>query len=79
LNSKFCNYSGITPTMSPLAAMRKLQFLTNILLYLGNDTRQGCRYRGMPIGSRMQSIKWCYEGRSINKLQNGIILLIFKM
>ena len=31
--------------------------------------------------SRLTSLRtsWCYEGRPINKLQNGIILLIFKI
>jgi len=28
--------------------------------YLGNDTRYGHSYRGMPIGAHNWSIEWCH-------------------
>jgi len=37
-----------------------LQFSTNKLLYLANDTRQRYSYYGTLIGTHMRSIKWCH-------------------
>ena len=38
----------------------KSLFPTNIWLYLGNDTRRGHCYYGMPIGTHMRTTEWCY-------------------
>jgi len=40
--------------------MEKSQFSSNISLYLRNDTRYGNSYYGMLVGTRIQSIEWCY-------------------
>jgi len=40
--------------------MKKSQFLTNISLYLRNDTRQSHSYYGMSIVTRTRSIRRCY-------------------
>jgi len=40
----------------------KLQFSTNISLYLGNDTRVGHNcYCGTPVETRMRSMEWCHS------------------
>ena len=52
------------PTRTPLAGRRmqvgyeKRRLLTDISLYLGNDSRQGHSYYGTPIGTRTRSIEW---------------------
>jgi len=38
----------------------KLQRLTNVSLYLGNDTRQSDSCCGTPIQTGMQSTEWCH-------------------
>ena len=54
--------TGSSPTVVPnrgwIGYSRWL--LTNILLYLGNGTRQEYSYYGTLIGTRMRSIKWRY-------------------
>jgi len=40
--------------------MKNWRFFTNILLYLGNDTRYCRSYNGRRIKTPMESTQWCH-------------------